>query len=778
MQGKTRNGLRAYLAATAMAGGWFIGAPAYAQANEAQLEELVVTAQKRAENVQDVPLSITAISGRDMEAARIDNFRELSAIVPSLRMEGTNNTRNTTVSLRGIGNSGANPGIEYSVGVFLDGVYLPGLSVLQGDLVDIQAVEVLRGPQGTLYGRNTPVGAINIITREPQAAPEAMFSVGAGNYSQRQAKGYVGGALGEDLSGRASFWARSREGFAYNLATREQVNDFEGLGGRVRLLWRPSDALKVNLIGYYSDVKSHGGVADAINPTGPGGIATPGFLAATAALGYSFQNFTGGDFVVQADDVTNDRAQSHGISLNAQLELPGGHTLTSITAWDVNIGLADPYSADALPQKVATLVERGEIQSYSEELRLASPTGGFIEYIAGLYLYRQTYDFWSTVTVGPDANRLFPLPAAQGGPQRFNPGDAMRSQADLESKSTALFGTARFNLSDRWRASAGARYVWEEKDGVINHTNTPGTNAAFQALFGPNPIGAVSRSEEKFTWLLSTQYDLTPDVMVFASVSTGYKAGGFNARRQAPSAPVQFEPESSIDYQLGVKSQLFDRRLRLNLTLFNMALSDFQESILNPVTRSGFLTGNAGERTVRGVEGDFAALAGAHLRLSGGVTYLDAEFTDYTIGPCYAGRTPNGSQPNTCSFNGMTPVSSPKWKFNLAGDYSRPIAGDMVFNGRLEVQHTSSMLLDAALDPRSRQKAMTLLNGSLALTAGEGRWTATLWGKNLTDHHYFQRIGAIPLAPMISTGGTAGADGFHGYYAEPRTYGVELAYRF
>lgn len=497
----------------------------------------MVTAQKRVESVQDVPLSITAVSGREMEAARVVNFRELSAIVPSLRMEGTNNTRNTTVSLRGIGNSGNNPGIEYSVGVFLDGVYLPGLSVLQGDLVDIQAVEVLRGPQGTLYGRNTPVGAINIVTREPQSTPEAMLSAGVGNYDQIYAKGYVGGGLGEDLAARASFWARSREGFAYNLATREWVNDMEGEGARLRLLWRPSDDLKVNFIGYYSDVRSHGGVADAINPTGPGGVATPGFLAATAALGYDFQNFTSGDFVVQADDVTNDRARSYGLSVTGQFELSGGHSLTSITAWDVNIGSADPYSADALPQKVATLIERGEINSYSEELRLASPVGGFFEYIAGLYLYRQTYDFWSTVTVGPDANRLFPLPAALGGPQHFNPGDAMRSEADLKTTSTALFSTARFNLSERWRVSAGARYVWEEKEGVINHTNSPGTNAAFQALFGPNPIGDVSRSEEKFTWLLSTQYDLTPDVMVFASVSTGYKAGGFNARRQRPRPP-------------------------------------------------------------------------------------------------------------------------------------------------------------------------------------------------------------------------------------------------
>lgn len=748
-----------------------------AQAQEVaqpQLEEVVVTAERRVANVQEVALSITAVSGRQLEEARVVSFREMAAIVPSLRMETTNNVRNTGISLRGIGNSGNNPGIEYSVGVFLDGVYMPGPSAMLGDFSDLQSIEVLRGPQGTLYGRNTPVGAVNIITREPTQAPEGQITVGYGNYDQWSVKGHVGGGLGETVAARASFWVRERDGFAYNLATDSRVNDFNGLGGRLRVLWTPTDALKVNLVGYYSRVKAQGGVADMLNPTGPGGVATPAFLAATAARGYTFRNFTGGDFVVQADDVTNDLARSYGASATAQYEFADGHTLTSVSAWDVNVGAGDPYSADALPQQVVILRERGEIESFSEELRLTSPTGKFFEYIAGLYVYRQTYDFNSSFAIGRDATRLFPLPT---GPLPFIEGTTQFTTADLETDSTAVFGTARFNLTDAWRVTGGARYVWEKKDAEIYHTNTVGANAAFQALFGPNLIGPVSRDEEKFTWLLSTQYEITPSIMLFANVSTGYKSGGFNARRQAPTAPVQFGPERSIDYQLGMKSEFFDRRLRVNATAFNMVLKNFQESILNPVTRSGFLTGNAGERTVKGVEGDFAAVLPEGFRLSGALTYLDAEFTDYANGPCFAGKVSNGSAPGTCSFNGLTPSNSPKWKVNLAVDHSHALTDDLTLRSRFEIQHTSSLISDAALDPRTRIGSVTLVNSSVDLISSGG-WTVAVWGKNLTDRHYYQRKGVTPVTVLIGVGGTAAASGYSGYYAEPRTYGVELSYKY
>lgn len=762
---------RGRLLASAFLVGAMMGPPAWAQS--AELGELIITAQKRPENVQDVPISITAVSGEELESAGVTSFRDLAALVPSLRFENSNNSRNSTVSLRGIGNSGANPGIEYSVGIFLDGVYLPGPSILQGDLVDISTIEVLRGPQGTLYGRNTPVGAVNINTRAPQQDFEALVTGGVGNYELRALRGYIGGGLSEDLAARVTFWGRSRDGYIDNIATGEDVGSYDGVGGRLRALWTPRDDLLVNVVAYYSNAESTTAFEN-LDPTAPYGVATPGFLAATSALGIDYLNLTSGDLVVQADDVTNDEATSYGASINAALDFAAGHTLTSITAWDFNIGDGDPYAADGLPQSVARLSEHGEIESFSQELRLASPVGGFMEYLAGLYLYRQTYDFRSQIQIGPHANRVFPFPS---GPAMFVPGETQFTAAALEAESAALFGTLRFNVTEALRFSLGGRYVWEDKEGEINHTVSPGASPALMAALGPNLIGAVARSEEKFTWLVNAQYDLTPDVMAFASVATGYKAGGFNARRQSPGTPTQFEPESSIDYQFGIKSELFDRRLRFNLSLFHMVLSDFQESIINPVTRSGFLTGNAGERRVQGVEIDFAALAAESLTFSGGVTYLDAEFTDYSNGPCYTGRPSDGSVPGTCNYNGMTPSNSPTWKVNLSADYERPLTSQMKLEARLNLQYTSATMLDAFLDPRAEQGAMTLVNANIGISFGEN-WRAMLWGRNLTDEIYYQRIVPMPLAPFVSAGGTSAAQGFNGIYAEPRTFGVELSYRY
>ncbi len=754
------------------------GSPALAQTTSVQLEELVVTAQKRAENVQDVPISITAVSGAEIERAHMVNFGQLTTVVPSLQFTTSNNVRNTTIYLRGIGQSGNNPGIESSVGVFIDGAYVPGSSGLFGDLTDIQSVEVLSGPQGTLYGRNTPLGAINIVTREPQAETEAMLTAGYGNYDQTSLKGYLGGALASDLTSRVSFWARKRSGFAYNLATGNHVNDFTGEGGRFRALWKPSDALKLDLAGYYSNVSANDGVADLIDAGGPTGIATPGYLAATAALGYTFQNYGHRDFIVQTQDVTKDKALAYGSSLTGNYEFANGYKLTSITSGDYNKGGGNPYANAGLPQKILILAEMGVINSWSQELRIASPTGRRLEYIAGLYGYRQTYNFDSSVTIGPDANRLLPLPAAAGGPTLFHPGDKEVTSDKLNTASEAVFGTAWFKMTEAWKLEAGGRYVWEHKDGFINHVNLPGANAAFRAAFGPNPVGPVSLTEDKFTWLLSSQYKLTPDVMVFATVSTGWKSGGFNARLTPVGVPVQFNAESSTDYAVGVKSELIDHRIRLNLTAFDTKLMNFQSSILNPVTRTGFITGNAGQRETKGVEGDAVAVVSEHLRLNGAVTYLSAKYTDYTNGPCYSGKVSNGSAPGTCNFNGLTPDRSPALKTNVGADYSRPISDALAIDLRLDVQYTSSMLNDAALDPNTEQKSVTLLNGGIGLKPVNGRWAVNLWARNITDQHYFQFISATPATTLVSTGGVAGGRGYSGYYAEPRTYGVELTIRY
>lgn len=762
-----------------------LGAAAAALATAAQaqdvdsvaVEEITVTAQKRAENVQDVPLSVTAISGQAMEQAGVSSMVDLAATVPSVMMDSSNNLRNTNIAIRGIGSSGTNPGIEPSVGVFLDGVYLPLGGMAQGEMLDIETVEILRGPQGTLYGRNTPVGALNITTRKPSREPEAQIRFGAGNYDLRHVAGYVGGGLTDSLAARFSFWSRDRSGYEYNLFTQDDQNDSEVYGGRLRVAYTPSDVLEINVIAQYSLMQQKCCVAEQRDVTGPYGIATPGFLAAQNALGLPFRNFDDRDHVVDADDVGDDWSESYGISVQADWSLAGGHTLTSITAlqfWDNRAVV----SADALPQAVYRNGQDTLVRTLSEELRIASPTGQVFEYLAGVFLFAQDMRFDQTSVYLQGANRTYPATFCSAPPCRLRVGDSATSYFTQETASWAVFGTGTFNITDRWSVTGGLRYSKDEKDTYIHHYNNAAASPVLLRLQPPYLIGEVSRSEDSTTWSVNTKYNWTPEIMTFATVATGFKAGGFNTRRVAPNTPYEFEPETSTTYEAGVKSTLLDRRLVLNATVFNMVLEDFQESVLNPLTGTGFIVGNAGERRVRGVEVDFRARPHAQLSVDGGLAYMDAEFTDRTDGQCPVDRAPDGSAPGTCNFNGMTPEKSPKWKANLAAQWVQPVTGDLEAFGRAEATYTSGYAFLPTLDRAARQEALTLVNLRAGLRSEDSRWELAAWVRNLTDESYYAQSTTQPLNAFVSGGGTAGARGFIGWYAPPRTMGVEATVSF
>lgn len=754
------------------------GPPAAIEAqDEDGVGDIIVTAQKRAENVQNVPLSVTAISGEAIERSGVASLTDLASTIPSVMVDQSNNIRNTNISIRGIGSSGTNPGIEPSVGVFVDGVYLPLGGMAQGELLDISTVEVLRGPQGTLYGRNTPVGAINITTRRPTSEPEARIRFGIGNYDLRHISGYVGGGLGENTAARLSFWTRDRSGYEYNLFTQDDQNDSENYGGRLRVTHDVSDGLRLDFIAHYSYIKAKCCVAEQRDVTGPFGIATPGFLAAQLALGLPFRNYDDKDHIVDADDVGDDRSKNYGGSVQADLDLPGDHVLTSITAyekWD-NRAIV---SADALPQAVYRNSQDTFVRSFSQELRLSSPTGRRVEYLAGAFFYSQNMVFDQLSTYLSGANRLFPATTCTTPPCRIVPGDASGSTFTQDTTSAAIFGTATLNLTDEWSATGGLRYSHDKKDVFIDHYLNATASSTLRRLQPAFLIGDVSRSEDSVTWSINTKYNFTPDVMGFLTVSTGSKSGGFNTRRVAPGTPYEFEPEESITYEAGVKSTLFDRKLVLNATIFNLVLKNFQESVLNPITGTGFIVGNAGERRVRGIEVDFRARPDRRLTLDGGFAYLDAEFTDRPSGQCPVDRTPNGTLPGTCNFNGLTPEKSPKWKVNAAAQWTQPVTQALDVFGRGEVSYTSSYNLMATLDGPGIQPGYTLVNLRAGLQSEEGGWEVAFWMRNATDVAYYGQGTVQPLNTFVSGGGTAAARGFIGWYAPPRTMGVEATVKF
>jgi len=749
------------------------GSPALAQGAPAELETVIVTANKRAEDVQDVAMSVSAVSGDYLEKTGVSNASEFVRMVPSVTITQSNNNRNSTVFVRGIGTSGTNPGIEPSVGIFIDGVYIVAAGPIQSNLQDISSLEILRGPQGTLYGRNTPVGAININTRAPSQTPEGMIALRVGDYADKQISGYVGGGLTENLAGRLSFWGSSRDGYETNLFTNDDVNGADQYGLRGRLQWRPRDNVTADFIAYYTRMRSECCTPETLDPSGPIGIATPGFLAATAALGRPFRNFDDSDHVVDDDNTGLDITTAYGLSGTVNWDLANGYTLTSISAWNGYKDTVHSLAADGLPQSTASGKQYLRREGYSEELRIASPVEQKINYLAGLYLFSESVTHTTQTSLGVHANRTLP------NGRTFLPTDQSNFYFTQKTRSAALFGQATLNATDALRFTGGLRYSWDKKEAFFDSDVNPTASLAARSVFAVNHLGAIDRSEKKLTWSLGAQYDLAPSVMAYAIAATGYKTGGFNGRSAAVGVPVAFDAESALTYELGIKSTWLDRRLLVNADIYQMTLEDFQDSILNPITSSGFIVANAGSRRVRGFEAEAQFRPITPLSLRGAVGYMDAEFTDYSDGQCYSGKTPNGTKPGTCNYNGLTPSQSPKWTWSLAGQWEAPIAETgLTWYLNADVTYTSERQLEPTLGPGSFEPETTLVGARLGLTDQDRGWRVSLYGKNLTDESYFVQKTPQPLAAFISGGGTAQARGYVGWYGAPRTWGVEASLKF
>jgi iron complex outermembrane receptor protein len=756
-----------------------------AAASSGGIEEIVVTAQKREESIQDVPISMSVVSGEALDQFGIQNVSELAKFIPSLRIVQSNGIQNSGVFIRGIGGIGTNQGIEPSVGVFLDGVYLPIPGPIQANLRDISSVEVLRGPQGTLYGRNTPVGAVNINTRVPTQETEASATVLFGNYSDMQFSGFVGGGLTDTLSGRLSGWVTNQDGYEENLASGDDINSTDQYGVRGRLRWEPNEKLTGDFIGYFTRLDSHCCAPEQLDiPL----LTTPTFLSNSAALGTPYDNWSSSDHKVEEYASGETQMDITGASATFDYDTDGGSTLTSITAYTGIINDLEAPAFSGLSRPTIT-DNQGKLdrQSYSQELRFASAADQRWSYLAGIYLYTDDVTYRSRIVFGAGADRVFwlPIPSAPPKPFPFSVGDQTDQRFQQTTDSYAGFGQVKFNATDSLHFTAGGRYGYDKKDGSISQTTTPTSSFVFKNLVFPNnEVSNLDYSDGKFTYSLSASYDFNDDVTTYATYGTGWKSGGFNGTGFGPSASLEFKAETSDTIEVGLKSFMLERRLMLNVDVYHMNLHDFQEATINE-TGTGFIVGNAGDRDANGVELDaqWVPIDALTLTLSG--AYLDAEYTKYAAGPCYVGQTPNGSTPGTCNYKGETPAWSPEWTWSLSGDYRQPI-GQSGLVGYLQANasYTDEMNTIVTLDPRGVQPSTTLLGARIGVEQADGRWRVSLYGKNLTDETYFNATTNLILQDVISSGSIgpfpnfAPARGYVGWYAPPRTYGIEATYNF
>lgn len=744
----------------------------------AAIEEIVVTAQKRTESIQDVPISITAFSGDELARRGLNDLQEVARYVPNFDMPSSNNLRNVRVRIRGIGSSGTNPGIESSVGTFLDGLYMPTGGMNFGELADINSVEVLRGPQGTLYGRNTPIGALNVTTRKPGQEFESLIRAGYGEYDQASVSGYVGGGLSDAAAGRLSFWYRDREGYEKNTFTGDDVNDTNEWGLRGKLLFAPTDTLEINTTIYYSEIERRCCMAEQLSPNDPTwGIATPGFLATQAAAGYPFTNFDDSDHRVDGDDEGDDQSESFGASVQLDWDFGDGFLFTSITGyqdWENSVVI----SADSLKNPVINSSQTQSNEVLSQEFRITSPSDRAVEYIAGLYLFAQDTQFDSDLTVLEGANRVFPFPAFLcAAPCTAQPGDLVTTLFDQETESIAGFGNVTWHVTDVWDVTGGLRWSRDEKDVDIAHTNALGNSVPIDlAVFPENIVGRLDRSESKVTWSVNTRYNLSDDVMLFATSSTGFKSGGFNSRRLPSGAQVEFEEENSLTFEAGIKSFFFDRKVLLNLTVFHTIVEDFQESTLAP-TGTGFIVGNAGEQEVQGVEADFTWAPNDNLMFNGSFAYLDSEYTDFDNAQCAAGQAPTNAN-GTCDRTGERPDFAPEYQYTIGAQWTQPIADNLEWFARADYSWRDDQVLTRVSGSDiGEQEAYGLLDLRLGIGPINGKWDVEVFARNVTDEVYYAVKVAQPVGGLISGGGLAGARGFAGWYGPPSVWGAQFRLR-
>lgn len=758
------------------------------------LEEIVVTAQKRAQSLQDVPISVSAINGDKMSEAGIENLADLSAYVPNLRV--IDGGLSPQMIIRGIG-SGSNQGFEQSVGTYSDGVYTGRSLQSRAAFMDLERVEVLRGPQSILFGQSSIAGAVSLVTAKPTDEFEGMVSLSyVPEFDETEVNAYVSGPLTENLRGRLAVRDRKEDGYMDNKTRDEDAPELDEQAARLTLGWDIGE-LTATFKAEVSRMERHGREMTPID------LGLYPVLAAAGTHGALQQSSTDVDHDMWADADNKLEFDNDSFVLNLEYSL-GDHTLTSITSYSEYEYREDNYDAEVTEVDVISLDMTEDFDQFSQELRLTSPGGETVDYIVGLFYQtsEQEYQEDATLTVssiGLDVLGATPLPVGLL--------DSLISRDfSQESETYAAFGQMTWNVSDVLRLNLGLRYTRDEKEGERNQaaysvSAAPGVSLSDIVVAAGSPpltvadivadgfnIGDHSLkddySEDNWTPSINLQYDLTDDIMVYANYSEGYKAAGYDARgingwTSAATFPGKsgtqlggdsffFDQEEAETIELGAKMSLLDGAAELNVALYQTDYTDMQVSVFDGAF--GFAVQNAGEARVRGLEMDGRWRATESLTLSGSLGYLDFEWTDYEAASCDgAGSLPASPvSAFNCDYTGKENLHTPEWTVNISANHVTYVGDNLELRSTLDANFKDNHYTSADLDPRSEQSAMTVFNGRIALASSDDTWLVALTGKNLMDQEMFSYA-----APVAQSGG-----GLFVSMMRPRTLGIEGQYRF
>ncbi len=748
-----------------------------------QLGDVTVTSRRRQESAQNVPIPISVLRGALVEDAGAFNVNRVKELVPSVQLYSSN-ARNTTLNIRGLGSTFGltNDGIDPGVGFYVDGVYYARPAATALDFVDIEQIEVLRGPQGTLFGKNTTAGAFNITTRAPSFQPGATFEVSYGNYNYIQAKASVTGALSKKLATRVSFSGTQRNGTIYNVRTQQSINTINNLGVRGQLLYTPSDNVRITLAGDMTDQKPVGYAVIYAGVVTTQRAAYRQFNAIIADLGYKLPTTNPFDRITDQDTPSKANNNLGGVSLNADIKIGGG-TLTSTTAW--RYWKWDPLSdRDYIGLPVFTISSgNSKHDQYSQEIRYAGNLSSRISGVVGaFYLYQDLKsDPVQTEEAGSAQWRF-----AQSSTSALwkTPGlldnFGIRTTNRIRSTSAALFAQADWAITDRLHFLPGVRYNYDRKNANYKRETYGGlqtTDAALLALKNAvytNQAFDTDVNETNFSGQLTLQYKASQQVNAFATYSTSYKPIGINigglptANGQVLTDLARVNPEFVKHYEVGLKTKPTPNTV-LNLVVHNSDIKDYQTQVQTPEpgVNRGYLA-NAEKVRVWGVELDGSLRVSNAFSLYGALAYTDAKYVSFKNAPVPLEET-GAAQAFKDISGGVLPGVS-KWAGSLGGELSgagKFLAQDGRFFVAADGYYRSSFSSSPSPSQFLNIDGYTLVNARVGFRASNGT-SIFLWSRNLLNQNYFEQLLAAP--------GNAGQYG--AVLGDPRTYGATLRYSF
>jgi iron complex outermembrane receptor protein len=739
----------------------------------AELDVIVVTARKREERIQDVPISIIALSGKQLERSHSYLATELVQSIPNMQLQLVN-PRQTAFSIRGLGSNPASEGLETSVGLYLDGVYISRPGMLTSDLYDIEQITLLRGPQGTVFGRNTTAGALSISTRKPERTFHSDFEFSAGRFGLTQARASVTGPLGSTLSGRLSAFYTSRDGTVENIGTASALNNQNKVGARAQLYFQPGGAFNLRLIGDFSHQQENTGAQVLVDPgltLANGSIRPNDVLIRTARFGYTpiFDPFARQVNIDQRQAIETTNA---GTSLEANWSF-AGYTLTSISAWR-RWEFLPSNDMDYLPLDIQhTGGSNIWTRQLSQELRIASPIHRNIDFVAGLFLYGQRLETASTpgATYGADAARFYSQPTLIL-PAYALAGLTSYTHAQADTDSDAVFGQIAWHVNDKWDLTAGARSNWDHKVAVVSRRRSGGSvlnpadpyfvaATAARNQLAPGNADADSRSSgNTLSGAVSLSYRPADALLLYSSLSRGVKAAGLNTSILPAAVNPVIKPEVVNDIELGVKG-VFLKRLEINGNLFWANIDNYQTTVRDRVLVASYLASAKSART-RGAEIEvrWAVLDGLHLATA--VAYDEATYTSFHSAPCGTEWTGIAT---SCDLTGRPISAAPRWSGDIRGEYARGLTANLQGGGGIEYTFRSSSYYNSDDSAYSLINGYGLVNLYVSVGSTSDRWRFSFWARNAFDKEYFAGL---------SVGGALAAGYVAGVIGDPRTYGVTL----